>query len=255
MGREVELQASRRGHRLVRIVDPSAPGRWIRRRLAPGEMSGVDVALEFTRGDQAEANVLALLESGTPVVSGTTGWTITPAVRRAARRRGVGAVIAPNLSIGMNLFYGVVREASLRLVASGLYDPFVVEWHHRRKLDAPSGTARVLASLVAAAAPAGGVVHEGHPDRPLAPGAVHVVSVRAGSEPGMHAVGFDGEHDVIELRHRSRGRSGFALGAVLAAEWIVGRRGLHGFDRVLRDLLARSRRQAIAGRAPGRRSR
>ena len=87
-------------------------------------------------------------------------------------------------------------------------------------------------------------VHEGVPPGGLPPGAVQVVSVRAGSETGTHIVGFDGEHDRIELTHRARGRGGFAAGAVLAAEWIPGKRGVHGFDRVLQDLFPAGGRRA-----------
>jgi 4-hydroxy-tetrahydrodipicolinate reductase len=136
----------------------------------------------------------------------------------------------------MALFSEVAAEAARRFLAAGGYDPFVVEFHHRGKKDAPSGTAQALAAAVASAGEGRDVV-VGLPSGPVAPGAVHVASVRAGHETGTHTVGFDGENDVVTLTHRTRGRAGLALGAVLAAEWVRTRRGVHGFDRVIADLV------------------
>jgi 4-hydroxy-tetrahydrodipicolinate reductase len=237
MGREIEQQAAQRGHRLCRVVDPLARGRRARRRLDPDALAGADVAFEFSVPAEAERNVRTALEAGCPVVCGTTAWQAGPELRRAARRTGAGAVIAPNFSVGMNLFYEIVREAAGRLGRAGLHDPYIVEWHHRGKLDAPSGTARALARVVTEADPRRERIVEGHPDGALPADALQVVGVRAGHEPGTHVVGFDGPHDGIRLEHRARGRSAFALGAVLAGEWVLGRRGIHGFDRVLADLL------------------
>jgi 4-hydroxy-tetrahydrodipicolinate reductase len=237
MGHQIEHEAQARGHRLVRIVDPLAGGRRARKRIDAACVAGVDVAFEFTLPEQARSNVVALLEAGCSVVCGTTGWTVDSGVRRAARGSGAAAVIAPNFSVGMNLFYELVHEAASRLGRAGLHDPFVVEWHHRGKLDAPSGTARKLGAVVVDADPRKQRTVEGHPADALPADAVQVVGVRGGHEPGTHLVGFDGEHDSIRLEHRARGRAAFALGAVLAAEWVHGRRGVHGFDRVLEDLL------------------
>jgi 4-hydroxy-tetrahydrodipicolinate reductase len=171
-------------------------------------------------------------------VCGTTGWDATDAaVRRAAKTGRCGAVIAPNFSVGMNLFYTAVADAAQKYLAVGGYDPWIAEWHHRAKADAPSGTARRLAAIVAAASPRGAVVHEGLTRERIAPADVHVAAVRAGHEPGRHVVGFDGPHDAVTIEHAARGREGFAEGAVLAAEWLRGRRGQHGFEEVLRDLV------------------
>jgi 4-hydroxy-tetrahydrodipicolinate reductase len=239
MGREVERVARERGHRLAAIVDPGARGPGGFRALPARGLGKVDVAFEFTRPESAEENVLALLARNVAVVSGTTGWEPTSAALRSAIRRSrAGAVVAPNFSLGMALFYRVAAEAARLYLTIPGYDPYVVEAHHRGKVDAPSGTARRLAGIVARAGGKRRGVREGAPSPPLAPGDVHVVSVRAGSEAGEHTVGFDGEHDVIALRHRSRGRGALALGAVLAAEWIEGRRGLHGFEEVV-DALVR----------------
>lgn len=245
MGREIEAVALTRGHKIAAVVDPSVRRRGTLRALPGKGLRGVDVAFEFTTPRTAPDNVIRLIDAGIPVVCGTTGWDGgSPALRAALKRSSAGAVVAPNFSLGMNLFYRVVGEAARVFGATRLYDPFVFESHHRGKADAPSGTALRLARVVAEADPRGGGVHSGTPEGPVPPGAVHVASIRAGHETGLHTVGFDGAHDVVSLTHRARGRSGFALGAVLAGEWVEGRRGLHGFDEVLDDLL----------RGPGRRT-
>lgn len=237
MGHEIEAVAALRGHELVAIVDPSERGRRIRRRIAGADLGGAEVAFEFTAPECAEANVLSLLEAGVPVVCGSTGWDpAAGAVARAARKAKLGVVHAPNFSLGMNLFYRLVREAARLLGSTDRFDPFVLEAHHRGKVDAPSGTARRLAEMIVEEDPHRWSVHLDLPPGGLPPGAVQIASVRAGHETGTHTVGFDGEHDRITLRHEARGRTGFAAGAVLAGEWLPGKRGLHGFDRVLSDL-------------------
>ena len=238
MGRAIEALASARGHDVGPIVDRAAKGRGIVRTIGDASWRGVSVAFEFTAPDAAKDHVVELLRRGVAVVCGTTGWDEKdPTVRRAARTAKSGAVIAPNFSVGMGLFYATVADAARRYLTVGGYDPWIAEWHHRAKVDAPSGTARRLAALVAVAGPAKAAVREGFTGEAIAPGDVHVAAVRAGGEPGRHVVGFDGPHDVVTLEHVARGREGFAEGAVRAAEWLRGRRGLHGFDEVLDDLV------------------
>jgi 4-hydroxy-tetrahydrodipicolinate reductase len=238
MGRAIEAAAATRGHTVGTIVDLASRSRRVVRTIDEASWRGVAVAFEFTEPSAAKDHVIALLQRGVGVVCGTTGWDAgDAAVRRAARASTAGAVIAPNFSVGMNLFYDAVADAARRYLAVGGYDPWIAEWHHRAKEDAPSGTARRLAAIVAEAAPCRSTVREGLPVATLAPGDVHVAAVRAGSQPGRHLVGFDGRDDAVILEHVARGREGFAGGAVLAAEWLRGRRGLHGFEDVLNDLV------------------
>ena len=243
MGRAIEASALAHGHTLGPIIDRAGRDRRIVRTIGDASWRGVTVAFEFTEPDAAKDHVVELLRRGIAVVCGTTGWDASDAaVRRAARAATAGAVISPNFSVGMGLFCAAVVDAARRFLAVPGYDPWVAEWHHRAKADAPSGTARRLAALVAGAGPARAAVREGLPVAAIAPGDVHVAAVRAGSQPGRHLVGFDGPHDAVTLEHVARGREGFADGAVLAAEWLRGRRGLHGFDKVLDDL-GRGRRR------------
>ena len=185
----------------------------------------------------AEENLLALLGCEVAVVCGTTGWTPGPGLREALDGAAAGVVVAANFSIGMNLFCRVVTQAGRLYGAIGSHDPFVLEAHHRGKRDTPSGTARQLARLLVEADPRLDSIHEGNPSCPLPANVLQVASLRAGSEFGSHTVGFDGEHDRVVLRHDARGRAGFALGAVLAAEWLSGRSGAHDFDEVVDSLI------------------
>jgi len=220
MGRAIEAAAAARGHVLSAVVDRSARTAQAKRSIDRAAWRGIGVAFEFTTPAAAKDNVIALLARGVPVVCGTTGWDpADPDVKRAARSSKAGAVVAPNYSVGMALFYGAVAQAASRYLAAGGYDAWVAEWHHRAKVDAPSGTALRLAKLVG--------------DPPVA-------AVRAGHEPGRHLVGFDGPHDAVTLEHVARGRSGFAEGAVLAAEWLGRRRGIHRFEEVVDDLVSRT---------------
>ncbi|HZN54354.1 MAG TPA: dihydrodipicolinate reductase C-terminal domain-containing protein [Candidatus Polarisedimenticolaceae bacterium] len=224
MGRAVDAAAAARGHVRALVVSRSGRGRGVARSIEAAAWRGVGVAFEFTHADAALDNVLALLARGIPVVCGSTGWDASdPRLGRAARASRAGAVLAPNFSIAMNLFYALVEQAARRFGALDAFDPWIAEWHHRAKRDAPSGTARRLAAI-------------------LGPG-VPVAAVRAGHEPGRHVVGFDGPDDLVTLSHAARGRSGFATGAVVAAEWLRGRRGLHAFDEVIEDLVRRPRRK------------
>ena len=237
MGQAVESEAERRGHRLVGQFDVDSFGEALADGTLASRTGDAEVAFEFTTGSAAESNLTTLVGSGLSVVCGTTGWSPGPELKRVVRESGCGVIIAPNFSVGMNLFYRLVRNASSLYGMGRLYHPYVVEWHHRGKSDLPSGTARQLGGIVVEAGPGLSAVREGDPDGPLAAETVHVTGVRAGRERGTHEVGFDGEHDVITLRHRARSRSAFAAGAVLAAEWLIGRPGLHDFDAVLDDLL------------------
>jgi 4-hydroxy-tetrahydrodipicolinate reductase len=224
MGRAIEREAAARGHRCVATLGADAL------RGAPAALrqvlAGAEVAFEFSVAEAAEHNIRALLAAGVPVVCGTTGWQRTAELSRVARDSGTGLIVSPNFSLGVNLFFRIVAQAARSLAALGLHEPYVFEAHHRAKRDAPSGTARRLAESLLAADPR------------LREGTLQVASIRAGSEPGTHVVGFDGPHDTITLRHAARDRAGFALGAVMAGEWLVGRKGEHALEEFLDQLLA-----------------
>ena len=201
--------------------------------------AGVDVVVEASRGGAVLGNVAAALDGGVRrFVIATTAWDADRRdLAELLRARGAAAVAASNFSPGA-LVFGCLVEAAARLAARlGGYEPYVVEWHRRGKLDRPSGTARDLARRILevdpsrdrVVSPAGG---------PADPGALEVVSVRAGTNPGRHLVGFDGPGETIELTLTARDRSACAAGVVAAADWLLGEprpAGLHPFESVIDD--------------------
>jgi 4-hydroxy-tetrahydrodipicolinate reductase len=221
MGREVEAVLRDRGH------EPVPVGR------GAAFPAGCAVGIDFTRAEAVVDNVRAALAAGARYVVGTTGWQDhLPEVQALVAHSGGGLVHAANFSVGVNLFYRVVRDAAARLARFPEYDPYIVEKHHRQKKDAPSGTARALAAILSEATgrPAETTLAGALPE-----GTFHVAAVRAGGIVGEHTVGFDAGVDEILIEHRARSRRGFASGAVLAAEWIASRTGFHSFDAVLDD--------------------
>jgi 4-hydroxy-tetrahydrodipicolinate reductase len=226
MGHEVESVLRERRHEPA-CVD-----------LGEAFPAGCVVGIDFTEPAAVVGNVQAALAAGARYVVGTTGWSERRAeVEAAVAQAGGGLVHAANFSLGVNLFYRIVRSAAGLLAPFPDYDPYVLEKHHRQKKDAPSGTAKVLADIVAES---GGTRRTAvdHLDGLLPREAFGVASVRAGGIVGEHVVGFDSGGDEILIEHRARTRRGFALGAVLAAEWIATRTGVHAFEAVLDDLIA-----------------
>ena len=211
----------RRGGHTVGVVLAGAEGAADADAVA-ARLAGHDVAIDFSVGTAVLRNVSACVQAGVPVVEGATGWhdDYEAVVRAVARAQG-GLVIGENLSIGVNLFYRVVARAAELYGSLGGYAAFIEEAHHAGKRDAPSGTALRIKVLLA--------------DRFGQD--VAIASTRAGQIPGVHRVGFDGPHDQVTLEHAARSREGFAEGAVLAAQWLVGRRGVFRFSDVLDDLL------------------
>jgi 4-hydroxy-tetrahydrodipicolinate reductase len=196
-------------------VDNNADGAGITR----DRFDGIDVAIEFSTPETAVINIKRLAEAGVNTVAGTTGWVRDlPEVAAAVASAGTGLVWSANFSVGVNVFTRVVQEASRLLANQTGYGAWAWEIHHDTKKDAPSGT---LLKLVDAMQNAGY-------RRP-----VDVASNRAGRHPGTHEIGFDSVADTITLRHVARSREGFARGALEAAKWIKGRRGVFEFSEVL----------------------
>lgn len=207
MGRAVSELVVARGCTLVGMLGPNDMKRGLVQGIA-------DVAIEFTQPDAAARNVRAALAAGLPVVSGTTGWdTDLDIVKRDVARDGGALLHAPNFSVGVHVFRRLVEEAT-RLASNARFDQHLVETHHTAKLDAPSGTARMLARAALKSSA-----------RELP-----VTSVRVGHVPGTHELILDAPFEQIRLAHEARDRKVFADGAVSAAQWLIGRRGLFTFD-------------------------
>ncbi len=189
------------------------------RGITRENFKSIDVAIEFSTPDTAVANVAALCAIGVPTVVGTTGWYAElDRVRGFAEKGGTGVVYSANYSIGVNVFRRVVAEAARLMANEPEYGAWGWELHHDAKLDAPSGT---LLELVREVKRAGYT-------RPIS-----TSSNRAGANPGTHEIGFDSRADTITLRHTARSREGFARGALKAAQWVIGKKGLHEFSEVI----------------------
>jgi len=209
--------------RLVLDIDDNRDGQGITRE----KFQGIDVALDFTTPEAALGNIRRVAALGVNLVVGTTGWhDRLEKVRKVIESSGVGMVYAANFSIGVNLFYGLARAAAEVFSGFPMYDPYLTEAHHKMKKDAPSGTALEIRRRIQPALP----------NREIP-----VTSVRAGYIPGTHELGFDSEADTIVLRHTARGRQGFAEGALYAARWVVGKKGLFSFADVLEEEARKSR--------------
>jgi 4-hydroxy-tetrahydrodipicolinate reductase len=169
-------------------------------------------------------NIEACARAKVPLVEGTTGWKQHELTAKQIIEDQSGAMVyGANFSIGVNVFYRIVKHAAALFAAVDGYEPFIEEAHHNRKRDAPSGTALKLGDLMSE--------HFG-PDIPTS-------STRAGHIPGTHRVGFDSEADQVLLTHTARSRQGFASGALLAAHWITGRTGVFEFGEVMEEILNR----------------
>ncbi len=226
LGRAVADTAREAGHD-VRIVGRAAGG-----RHDPGSLGG-DVVVECSRADAVATNVAAALDAGVRrLVIATTGWGADrELIAGLVAGRDAAAVASSNFSLGVALFGRLVDAAVDLFGRVDGFDPYLVEWHRRAKRDRPSGTARDLAERIAAR----------HPGL-ATPDDLEVVSVRAGSSPGMHLVGFDAAGETLELRLTARDRTAYAAGILAAADWLTRAdrpAGLHPFDPIVDELIAR----------------
>ncbi len=222
MGQALASLAPERGFRVVATLDASQPNY---RGVTTEALAGAQVAIEFTSPDAAPANARACAAAGCPVVVGTTGWyEQLPDVSAEVERRGSAMLTAPNFSIGVAVFDRVVAEAARLFGQLEGFDAHLVETHHAAKKDAPSGTAGALARTAEEALGR----------------AIPITSIRTGSVPGTHEIIFDAPFEQVRLVHEARDRRVFAEGALVAARWIVGRRGVF----TMRDVLSSSREAA-----------
>jgi len=218
MGRALAALAPERGFRVVAEIDPSHSDY---AGVTRDALAGAAVAIDFTTPDAAAENARACARAGCPVVVGTTGWyDQLDAVAADVERAGGAILTAPNFSVGVAVFDKVVGEAARLFGRLGnLTDARIVETHHAAKVDAPSGTAGGLARTASAA-----FGRE-----------VPITSVRVGHVPGTHELIFDSPFEQVRLVHEARDRRVFAEGALMAAHWLVGRKGRFTLQDVLSD--------------------
>lgn len=219
MGKEIEQILIARGHTIPLIIDLNNTN-----DLDAAHLQEVDVAIEFTTPSTAYGNVVQCLEAGVPVVCGTTAWLDKlPEVEQLCKEKNGAFFYASNYSIGVNIFFEINRRLAQLMNRFGEYDVTIEETHHTQKKDAPSGTAVTLAE---------GVLE--NLDRKqkwvcgttTLPEELEVVAIRRSVVPGTHTVTYESDVDALSITHMAKSRRGFALGAVLAAEFLHGKTGI-----------------------------
>jgi 4-hydroxy-tetrahydrodipicolinate reductase len=185
-------------------------------------LRGIEAAVEFTTPDSAPDNLRRLAALGINTVCGTTGWFENlPTINESILTAETALVYSPNFSVGVNVFFETVARAASLFAKHPEYEAWGWEIHHSAKKDAPSGTLKKLAEEMRAS---------GY-DR-----TVTLTANRAGAHPGTHEIGFDSAADTITLRHTARSREGFARGALRAASWVIGKKGVFEFREILGEL-------------------
>ena len=215
MGKLIESLASAQGFEIVGVfdIDNNPDGKGL------ADSPPADVAIEFATPSATIQNLPLYAQHGINAVVGTTGWQEQESqLRRIVAEAPVGVVVSSNFSLGANLFQSIIEHAARQFAQQADYGAWMYEAHHVAKKDAPSGTALTLKAAMEMA---------GYRRR------IDVSSTRAGSIPGTHTVGFDGPFDAVTLTHTNRDRAAFALGALEAARWVMGKRGWFTMKDVL----------------------
>ncbi|MEG2614132.1 MAG: 4-hydroxy-tetrahydrodipicolinate reductase, partial [Alistipes sp.] len=223
MGHEIEKILTQRGHSVALIIDADNAN-----DLNTQHLKEIDVALEFTTPATAYTNLRTCIECGTPVVSGTTGWTARLGeLQELCRERHAALFYASNYCLGVNFLFRLNRRMAELVNGVGGYQVSIEEVHHTQKKDAPSGTAITLAEgVIANMESKKGWVN----DLPAAADQIEIHSVREGTIAGIHTVTYESEDDMLQLRHTIKNRRALAMGAVIAAEFLCGKQGVYSMD-------------------------
>lgn len=226
MGRIIETVAQSRGHQIVLRIDLDNAA-----ELNAENISKADVAIEFTGPHSAFSNLDKCMELGIPTVSGSTGWLDDyPAIEKKCREQNGSFLYASNFSVGVNIFFEINKRLARLMGPQGEYDVTVTEVHHTQKKDAPSGTAITIAEQILEALPRKQRWVNHNSDNPED---LEIISERTDPYPGLHKVSYQSVIDEIEITHNAHNRNGFALGAVLAAEYIKDKKGIFTMKEVL----------------------
>ncbi len=220
MGKMIESLAIERGHQIAAKIDVGNE---------EIDYSSFDIAIDFSTPDSAFENITSCFEHGIPVISGTTGWldNFEKAVA-TCNQHGAGFIYASNFSLGVNIFFELNEQLAKMMAKLDQYNISMEEIHHTQKLDAPSGTAISLAEGILKNTPYTDWKLDGSGE-----GIVPIHSKREGTVPGTHIIAYSSVVDSIEIKHVAHNRQGFALGAVLAAEWLLGKKGVYTMKDVL----------------------
>jgi 4-hydroxy-tetrahydrodipicolinate reductase len=229
MGKEIEKIALARKHEIVLIIDVDNPA-----DLNEMNLRKVDVAIDFSIPSSAYSNIMKCFEVSVPVVCGTTGWIEKlKEVTDHCQKNGKTFFYASNYSIGMNVFFRVNKYLAGIMNRFPAYEVEMEEIHHIHKLDAPSGTAITLAQ---------GIIEsierkdKWELDQQSNQHTLLIKAVREGEVPGTHIIKYDSPVDYLEIKHAAKNRQGLAMGALLAAEFIVGKKGFFNMDDLMGEI-------------------
>ncbi|MBI2593931.1 4-hydroxy-tetrahydrodipicolinate reductase [Candidatus Daviesbacteria bacterium] len=227
MGKEIEDVIKTDGKHEVVSISSSTKG-W-----DEAGIKSADVVIDFSSPDVIMENIQKVLGLGKNMVIGTSGWyEKIGKVDGLVKETGTGLIYGQNFAIGTNIFFQLVALASKLAFKYGQYDVYGTEVHHSGKKDSPSGTAFKTAEVILNNFPSKKKLETGRLDRKIEAEELHFASVRGGRNPGMHEVTFDSEADCIKLSVQNHSRRGYAQGAIMAAEYIIGKKGLFAFDNM-----------------------
>ena len=220
MGKEIEKIALQRGHEIV--IKYSGKEKY--------DITSADIAIDFSLPNVAYDNISNCLEHNIPVVSGTTGWLTKydQVIQKCKEKKGA-FIYASNFSLGVNLFFELNKQLARIMDNLGQYTASIEEIHHTNKLDAPSGTAITLAEDIIGNSSMNSWTLEGDNDNNNIP----ITAIRTPNVPGTHTISYNSTVDSIDIKHTAHNREGFALGAVIAAEWLLGKTGVFNMRDVL----------------------
>ncbi len=230
MGKEIDRLVKMGGvHQVVSVSLENKNSGWDEEGLKKA-----DVVIDFTSPEVILENIKKVTSLGKNMVVGTTGWNEKlEEVKKIVEKSGTGLVYGGNFSIGANIFFQIVKYASKLFSQYEEYDVYGFEIHHSGKKDSPSGTALKTAQEVLQNFPSKKTIQSEKLNRQIQKDELHFASIRGGRNPGFHQVVFDSAADSVTLNHQAHGRTGFAMGAILAAEFIKGKKGVVNFEEVL----------------------
>ena len=236
MGHEIETIAKAKGMTIT-TIDPNDNEANFK-EINEESMKDIDVCIEFTNPDSVISNIKKITQFGKNIVIGTTGWyDKMDEVKKIIEDAGTGVIWSGNFSIGVNIFFKIIEDAAKIINNIDDYDIFVHEFHHNQKADSPSGTATMIGEILTNNIERKTTVVTEELNRQIKKDELHISSTRSGNIPGTHIVGFDSSADTIELKHTARNRSGFALGALMAANWIKDKKGFYDINDLMKELI------------------
>lgn len=236
MGHIIEDTAKELEIEIVSIIDPNVDG--LPSEITERSLNGAHICIDFTHPEAVLDNCRRSASCHVNIVIGTTGWDgHYKEISLLPQKYGIGILYGSNFSLGMNAFYKIVEKTAMLMSKLPEYDVYGYELHHNQKKDSPSGTAKELSQILVDQIERKKSVQFEKINRKIESDELHFASIRAGNIPGTHTIGFDSSADTIELTHRVRNRTGFALGALKGALWLNKKQGLFCFKEVFEEIL------------------